>query len=171
MKHILIVGASGTGKSELLSRVINALERPVFGFETKLERNMTHPELGDPIYIHIIGEPRQYSHENLVGYCNNRKSNTIPGVFDRYAPKLLLPVPENGIICFNELGPMEGKEAAFRNAVFSRLNGNIPVIAAVRDKNTPFLNAVRQHPNCQCFFIKEGESNRLFLEIMDTLSK
>lgn len=166
MKHVLIVGPSGSGKSTLLHRVLKELGKPVFGFETKLERTMTDPELGDPIYIHTPGQPRRYTDENLVGYCKNRKSTTRAGTFNCHAPNLLLPVPEGGVICFDELGPMEGKEADFRDAVLSRLDGNIPVIAAVRDKDAPFLNAVRQHPRCQCFFVTDENHEDLFEEIM-----
>ena len=41
--------------------------------------------------------------------------------------------------------PMESKEKAFCDAVLERLDGDIPILAAVKDKEIPFLNQVRNH--------------------------
>lgn len=166
MKHILITGPRGVGKSTLIRRVLKELDRPVFGFETQREPAMEDPELGVPVYIHFPGESRQYTRDNLLGYGNSRRINTVTGAFDRYVSRLLLPIPENGVICFDELGFMESKEDAFRAAVLSRLDGNIPVIAAVKDMDLPFLNKMRQHPKCHCLFITEENRNELFYEAL-----
>lgn len=167
MRHALIVGPRRVGKSTLIHKVIEALNCPVSGFETKKEEKMEAEDLGAPIYIHKLGEPWHYSKENLLGYCKNQKTQRISDAFNRYAENLIEPVKKGTILCFDEIGFMEAKEEAFCNAILARLDGEIPVIAAVKDKEIPFLNKVRNHPDCQCFFITEENRDELFEEVLE----
>lgn len=166
-KHALIVGPRRVGKSTLIRKVIETLNYSVAGFETKKESKMEDETLGSPIYIHTIGAPWHYSEENLLGYCKNQKTQRIRDAFNRYADKLLQPVPEGTILCFDEIGFMESKEKAFCDAVLERLDGDIPILAAVKDKEIPFLNQVRNHPNCKCFFITEENRDKLVDEVLE----
>jgi len=61
---------------------------------------------------------------------------------------------------------MESESEAFCGAVMHLLDGDAPVIAAVKDKDFPFLEAVRSHPNCKCFYIDEENRNELFPEVL-----
>ena len=167
MKHALIVGPRGVGKSTLIRRVVKTLDCPVFGFETKRETEMEDQELGFPIYIHKYGERHRYSKENLMGYCKRQKFNTITDAFNKYASNLMHPVLEGSLICFDELGFMEAQEKGFCDVVFEKLNEDIPVIAAVKDKDFPFLNEVREHPKCRCFYITKENREALFVEVLE----
>lgn len=165
--HILITGSGGVGKSTLIRRIIQELGRPVFGFETKKEDSLAEEGNGSPVYIYDAGKERIRTDENLVGYCKNKHFGTMKEAFDRYAAKLRLPVPENCVILLDELGFMESASEDFCSAVLSLLDGDIPVIAAVKDKDTPFLEAVRAHKNCRCFFITEKNRDELYQEVLD----
>lgn len=164
--HALITGPRGAGKSTLVRRVAAALGRPAVGFETKIEPAMADRERGEPVYIHPFGAPHQYSEENLTGYCKERRFQTVKGAFDRYAAKLLLPVPDGGVICFDELGFMESQETLFCDAVRARLDGKIPVMAVVKDYDFPFLNEVRAHENCRVFCAAPENRDALFQEVL-----
>jgi hypothetical protein len=69
----------------------------------------------------------------------------------------------------DEIGFMESKAEVFCKAILKLLDGHIPVIAAVKDKNTPFLNQVKSHPNCRVFYIREDNRNELFEEVLTFL--
>lgn len=58
---------------------------------------------------------------------------------------------------------------AFCNAVFALLDGDAPVLAAVKDRELPFLERVRAHPKCRSFFITPENRDRLFLEVLAQL--
>lgn len=165
--HALIVGARGIGKSTLIRRVLQELGRPLFGFETKKEDALADEENGSPVYIYEAGSVHQQRADNLVGYCKNRHSATNIGAFDRYARNLTAPVPEGCVIELDEIGFMEAKSEAFCNAVMSLLDGKTPVIAAVKDKDVPFLETVRSHPNARCFYITAENRDALYYDVLE----
>lgn len=167
MIHALIVGAKGVGKSTLIRRVLQELARPVAGFETKKEDSMKDDLHGIPVYIYEPEKPRIHSKENLAGYCTDHGVQICDGIFDNYAPKLKQTVPDDSILVFDELGFMESQEKDFCEAVLNRLGGEIPVIAAVKDRDIPFLIEVRSHPHCRCFYITEENREELFPEVLE----
>ena len=164
--HTLIVGAQGVGKSTLIRRVLAEIGLPLWGFATVKENALAEPELGSPVYIYDAAGERARGIENLVGYCKNQRPVTYPEAFERFAKKLSAPAPANSIVLLDELGSMENAAPAFRAAVLGILDGNRPAIAAVKDKDTPFLNAVREHPNCRCFHITRENRDALFPEVL-----
>ena len=164
--HALIVGDRGVGKSTLIRRVLQELNRPVFGFETKKEEQLEDPVRGCPIYIYDAGRSRCRTPENRIGYHRERDIPAITAAFDRYAPKLLEPVPENAVVELDEIGFLEAKSDAFCQAVLHLLEGKNPVIAAVKNREHPFLDAVRNHPNARCFYITAENRDALYEEVL-----
>ena len=165
--HALIVGARGVGKSTLIRRVLQELNRPLFGFETKKEEALADEINGSPVYIYEAGKEQLQTDENLVGHCLTRHSFPMTAGFDHYAPRLLSPVPDGCVIEMDEIGFMESKSKAFCNAVMTLLDGSTPVIAAVKDKDIPFLEAVRSHPNARCFHITPENRDALCFEVLE----
>lgn len=154
------------GKTTLIHRVLTELNRPLFGFETKKEDSLTDEVKGSPVYIYEAGKAHLQSQDNLVGHCKHRHLINITDAFDRYAPKLMRPVPEDHIVELDEIGFMESKSEAFCDAIMALLDGSVPVIAAVKDKDTPFLEAVRSHPNARCFQITPENRDSLYFDVL-----
>ena len=169
--HVLITGAPGVGKSTLIRRVLAELNRPVFGFETKKETALADGEKGSPVYIYEVGKERRQSEENLAGWCEKRQNEVYKEVFDRYASKLRAPIPKGGIIVMDEIGTMESVSEEFRTAVMALLDGDVPVIAAVKHKDTPFLHGVRNHPKGICFHLTEENREELYGEVLAALEQ
>lgn len=164
--HTLIVGERGVGKSTLIRRVLAELECSVSGFETKKETALATEEKGSPVYIYDAGKPHTHTEENLLGWCKNKRFDSRIEVFDRYAPKLRTPVAAGSIILLDELGFMESQAKEFCAAVLELLDGDVPVIAAVKYKDTDFLQAVRSHPNAKCFWIDAQNRDALYEEVL-----
>ncbi len=164
--HALIVGDRGVGKSTLIRRVLTELNCPVFGFETKKEIQLEDPLLGCPIYIYDAGSPHVQKPDNLIGHHREQNPASITAAFDRYAPKLMAPVPDSAVVELDEIGFLEAKSERFCQAVLQLLNGNRPVIAAVKNKDIPFLTTVRQHPNARCFYITAENRDVLYEEVL-----
>jgi nucleoside-triphosphatase len=161
--HILIVGSNGVGKSTLIRRLLEDALLPVCGFLTKKEAP-TRVGGAEPVYIHGVSGQRSYTRHNLVGTCTDQHSTRYPEAFDR-AVHYLRGIPAGSIVIMDELGVMESDAHGFCAAVLECLDGDSLVIASVRDKKSPFLDAVRNHPKAKCFFITPKNADALFFEV------
>ena len=168
--HVCLVGERGVGKSTLIRRVLAELQKPVFGFETRKEPELSS-ECGIPVYIYRAGSVRSQSQKNLIGFCKQRHLVTFVEAIDRFAPNLHQSVPSDGIILMDELGFMEAASDVFCRAVIELFDGDIPVLAAVKPKSIPFLDAVRTHTKVKCFYITEQNRDKLFYEIVAFLKE
>lgn len=157
MKHILICGRNGVGKSTLIRSLLDVVSVPVYGMITKKEAPRWDGY--SPVYIHLYGKERTFSQENCIGLCREGNSVAYPDAFDRFTDNMQFP--RDGVIVLDELGFLESNASLFKNAVFGILDDAPLVIAAVRDKNTAFLNAVRNHPRAEVYFIDEENRNEL----------
>lgn len=70
------------------------------------------------------------------------------------------------LLVMDEIGFMEACSPAFCQAILAHLDGEAPVLAAVKDMDRPFLNQVRQHPNAQVFSITRENRDQLFVPIL-----
>ena len=164
--HALIVGDRGVGKSTLIRRVLKELNRPVFGFETKKEEQVEDPIRGCPIYIYDAGKSHIRTPNNLIGYHKEQDIPAITAAFNRYASGLLEPVPENAVVELDEIGFLEARAENFCHAVLHLLDGKKPVIAAVKTREHPFLDVIRNHPNARCFYISAENRDILYEEVL-----
>ena len=78
---------------------------------------------------------------------------------------------DTGIVVLDEIGFMESGAESFRAAILRKLDANVPVIAAVKNVDTPFLRAVREHPNCRCFFIDPDNRDQLYFQVLEYLKE
>jgi len=168
--HALIVGQRGVGKSTLIRRVLDTLDRPVFGFETKKEQHLEDPVRGCPIYIYDAGAAHHRSEENLIGYHREADTSAITAAFDRYAPRLMGPVTAD-VVELDEIGFLEARSEVFCRAVMHLLDADRPVIAAVKDRDIPFLESVRSHPKVRCFYITGHNRDALFEEVLEFMKQ
>lgn len=166
MTHALIVGPRGVGKSTLIRRVREELQVPVSGFLTRKEPDLAHPTLGAPVYFYPLGEPEWRSPECLMGHCKDRRPQVYPDTFHRLAPQVAA-MGGGQLLVMDEIGFMETCSPQFCRAVLAHLEGNVPVLAAVKDMELPFLDAVRSHPNCTCFFMTRENREELYLQVLD----
>ena len=100
-----------------------------------------------------------------MGYSKNQHLTIIKETFDRFASCLRSPVPSGHVILMDEIGIMESSSEEFCSAVLSLLDSKVPVIAAIKDKHTAFLDAVRSHPNCKCFCVSAENRDILRAQI------
>lgn len=166
-RHLLLCGERGVGKSTLIRRLLALSTRPLGGFVTL--RRRTPDEKGFyPIYLYDAALPeseRRSTAENLAGICDSHSSVRHSEVFDTLGTRYIKAAPENGLILMDELGFLENEAHVFRRAVLDALDGETPVLAAVKPKDTDFLRAVRGHGNAALVFIGRENRDALYEEL------
>ena len=71
------------------------------------------------------------------------------------------------MIVMDELGFLESEAKAFRAAVLGVLDGEVPVLAAVKDRmDVPFLHQVCAHPRAEVVPIDTQNRDALFHRLL-----
>lgn len=173
-KHILICGEKGVGKSTLIRRLVEEARLTVGGFCTKMDENAEGAMR--PIYIYPASLPtdqRKRGMENLVGRCGNfgRQKEIFPEVFNALGTAYLQSTPSCQVIVMDELGFMESDAQAFRRAVLQTLDGETPVLAAVKNRmDVEFLRQVCAHPRAEVVPINPENREELFRTLLPVVS-
>ena len=167
-KHILIVGDVQVGKSTLIRRLLEHCTLPVAGYYTRAsERDANGVR---HFYIHPAGaDDVQQGPENCIGSADGKTKESRPEVFDRLGTQYLETSP-GSVIVMDEIGTMEENALRFRDKVLTCLDGDIPVIAAVKSKaGSSFLERVKHLPNTRLYWITEQNREMLYEELLPTI--
>lgn len=167
IRHILITGNAGIGKSTLIKKLLKELQKPVYGFVTL---KMAEPGKETwPFYMFPAAQneaERMCTEENLLGIRGAKKEHR-PEVFDTLGVELIRSAEPDGILLMDELGFMESDAERFQSAVLEALHGSIPVIASVKNKpGVPFLDAVRACPGAVIYTVTRENRDMLPDEII-----
>lgn len=162
IRHILITGNVGVGKSTLIRKLLSHTEKPVYGFITL---KMCEPGSDTwPFYMFPAAQPeeeRQYTRENLLGIRGAVKE-PHPEVFDTLGVHLIREAGKDGVILMDELGFMESDALKFQKAVLDALQGDIPVIVSLKNKpGVEFLEAVRALPTTVLYTVTRENRDEL----------
>lgn len=168
--HTLIVGGHQVPRAAFVDRLLRELRPcpPLYGYRTVKESAPAGER--EPIYLYPAAGERRRSRENLLGWCRNQQSEAYPEVFERWA-FLIEEAQSDGLLLLDEIGPMESRSPRFSAAVLRALAGDVPVLAVVRDKDTPFLKQVRNHPRARPFVLTEENEEELFPRVLAFLRR
>lgn len=167
MKHVLITGDRGVGKSTLIRTVLQQKlsSRNLAGFFTckgKFAEDGFHE-----IRIYPAWETeRPDSRRNLIGLCDTKVHQVNIDVFNDMGVECIRRSCDNPVIVMDELGFMEAEASGFTASVLDSLNGEIPVIAAVKNRtDIPFLSKILSHPNAEVFYLDERSRDEVLKSV------
>jgi hypothetical protein len=145
MEHILLCGRRRSGRSAMIRALLQGIEAPVFGYETRTMGTL--PGGWHEIYLYPYGrEGAEKTESSHAADCNTRERVVHSEVFDGLGVQYL-NAGEDGILVMDEIGFMESGAEDFCRAVLQSLDSDWPILAAVRaGMDTDFLRAVRRHP-------------------------
>ena len=167
-RHLFLTGDIQVGKSTIISCVTAELGVPVSGFRTVA----VSAEGGESdIYlIPAAGTRDDCTPASLLAHRTpGRMPEVHPEVFGSCGVPLLAD-STGPLIVMDELGWMESSSSAFQAAVLSVLDGATPVLGVVRDRHTPFLDAVRAHPAVEVLVVTR-ENRREMREVVSGMMR
>ena len=163
-KHILIYGERGSGKTEIIDRIIAQCSVPIYGFCTRTVREK--PDGYHEIYMYPAGKADGHmSSENYVADCNTKDRTVNLEVFRTLGMKYL-EAAADGIIVMDEIGFMEEGVPEFCQAILAHLDGDIPVLASVKGgKQADFIDSVLNHPKTEVFRLDGSNKEEIYEQV------
>ena len=162
--HILLTGEISAGKSTLARRLLAHSKRPLYGFVTVRFAPNSEGIARTCIYPATEAE-RTCSKDNLVGFHDGKAPAAFPAVFDSLGVALL-QAPQSGLLLMDELGFYENAAIRFQREALRALNGDTPVLAVVKQRQTTFLDEVRAHRNARLFTVTAENRDALYEELL-----
>lgn len=172
MSAIFVTGPVQAGKTTLLERVIDscAPTQKIYGFCTKKLPSRSKYSGAGNIYIYPAGGQLIADEAHCVGEVFTQQSiKKHSEVFESVGVDLLNGIPEGSIILMDELGFLENSAEKFCSRILELLNGDYLIIGAIKPRNLPFLNAVREHPKTKLYELTEQNRSELLPVVSEAL--
>lgn len=159
IRHVLLCGGLGVGKSRLIERVVRALGWPAAGFVTRFDRRESPDRR---LMIGWEGEMRP-----AVLFEGGQPVHILNEVFDVYGTQLL--ARKCALRIMDECGRFERGAQAFQRAVQAALDDlDTPVLGVVRRLDAPsWLDALRAHPNACMVEVRVDNRDALVSELTE----
>jgi nucleoside-triphosphatase len=158
----LLEGRPGIGKTTVVRRLISLLGDagvPHGGFVTD-EIRVRGSREGFAVEA-VSGERAVLAHVDLPGPPRVGRYGVDLQAFERIALPALATSPPGGVVVVDELGKMELASAAFRDAVLTLLDQEVPVVATVQLHRHPFTDAIKGRPDVRVLRVTEHNRNAL----------
>ena len=165
-QKVLVTGRPGCGKTTLIKRVLNELPQRFGGFYTEEIRD--HGTRVGFKVVALEGAEAVFAHVDF----------TTPERVGKYGLDLsaLEAVGVNAIreavraerlIVIDEIGPMEIRSVAFREAVNDALDSELAILATIFLRSMPFTNAIKSRPDLVLIEVSPNNRDRLVSQLSE----
>lgn len=163
--NILLTGRPGVGKTTLILRLLEALQRPAVGFYTR-EIRERGTRLGFEA-VRLDGRRTVLAHVGMPSRWRVGKYYVqLPAFEEEILPAIELEkLPARGLLVVDEIGRMECFSSRFRQAVVRALDADVPVLGTVGLQDDPFLRAVRARSDVRLITVTPENRESLVQEI------
>jgi len=143
--NILITGPPQCGKSTLIERIIQRIERPMVGFLTREIR-----ENGKRVGFSIVtldGRTGILAHRNIPGPPRVGGYGVNLTDLDETAIPAMRPTRPDHLVILDEIGKMECFSTKFRQRLVQMLDGPYDVLGTISEKTSPFIQNIKRRPD------------------------
>jgi nucleoside-triphosphatase len=173
--HLLLTGEIQIGKSTALRRFLARTGLAADGFMTyfesaERERDSEHDSEHDSghdserelkrdserdLFIAMFDSLAPSAERRRAAHIAGTDVTVFGDAFDTYGADCLLRAGQRDIILMDELGRMEEIAPRFKEAVWRRLDGDIPVAGVIKLVKSPFLDAIRARPDVETITVTQ----------------
>ena len=155
-RNILITGLPGCGKSTLIEKVVNIIERPVTGFFTREIKDKGR-RVGFSINT-LDGREGVLAHQNIKSQFRVGKYGVNLKDIETIAVPSMIPAKKEEIIVIDEIGKMECFSSLFKETLIKVLNLPNWIIGSIAQKGGLFIQRIKDRDDV--LLIKITAQNR-----------
>jgi nucleoside-triphosphatase len=166
-RNILITGTPGCGKSTLIKKIVDRIEKPVNGFFT-LEMEEKGRRAGFSINT-LDGREGILAHQNIKGKFRVGKYRVNLRDIETIAIPSMIPARADKIVIIDEIGKMECFSSLFKETLIKVLNLSNWVIGSIAQKGDPFIQSIKDRDDVLLIKITGQNRDILVDQILDSI--
>jgi nucleoside-triphosphatase len=165
---ILITGRPGSGKTTLIKRVLEKLPRSTGGFYTEeIREDVTR--VGFKI-VTLDGKEAVLAHVDFTGPERISKYGLDLRALEEVGLKAInAALKARRLVVIDEIGPMEIRSAAFRDAVIEVLESDVPLLATIFARPLPFIDKLKRRRDVTVIEQRPDNRAKLVSELLTKL--
>ncbi len=163
-KNILLTGLPGCGKSTIIEKIVQRMDRPGTGFFTREMR-----ERGRRVGFSITAlDGRQ----GILAHVDIRSRRRVGpyGInlqdIDGIAVPSMRPEGDDIVVVVDEIGRMECFSTLFRKTLLKVLDLPNTVVGSIALKGDRFIGAIKRRPDTRLILVSEKNRDDLVQEIL-----
>ena len=158
-KNILFTGFPGCGKSTIIEKIVQRIDRPCTGFFTREMRDRGR-RVGFSITT-LDGKRGILAHIDIRSRKRVGKYGVNLQDIETIAVPSMIPANDQVIVVVDEIGKMECFSALFRQTLIKVLESANTLVGSIALKGDAFIEAVKRRPDT--LLITVSEKNRDYL--------
>lgn len=163
--NILVTGPPGCGKSTLIEKIINRIEKPACGFFTREIKDKGR-RVG--FYIHTMdGREGILAHQNIRSQFHVGKYGVNIEDINSLAVSAIIPAQRDQVIVIDEIGKMECFSTLFKKTLIQVLDSPNCVIGSIAQKGDHFIRQIKERSDICLIFVSEKNRNMLTQKIIN----
>jgi len=155
-KNILLTGPPRCGKSTLIEKLIQQIDKPLTGFFTR-EMRLKGRRVGFSINT-LDGKEGILAHEENKGRFRVGKYGVNMDDLDQIAVPSMVASRRDEIVVIDEIGKMECCSPLFRETLMKILDSPNQVIGSIAQKGSPFIDTIKERKDV--LLVPASEKNR-----------
>lgn len=166
-KNILFTGPPGCGKSTLIEKIVNEIERPSTGFFTCEMREKGH-RVGFSINT-LDGKQGVLAHQSIRSKYRVGKYGVNLEDIDHIAVPSMIPANEEMMVIIDEIGKMECFSPLFRETVIRILDSKHSVIGSIPLRGGLFIERIKKRKDIMLIQVSEKNRDTLVKELLERI--
>ncbi|MBN1919554.1 MAG: NTPase [Verrucomicrobia bacterium] len=165
--NILLTGTPGVGKTTLIRKLVEALDRPARGIITE-EVRVADRRRGFRI-VTLDGREGVLAHDTIKGPNRVSRYGVTTAALESLGIPAITPTSPDEIIVIDEIGKMECVSQAFKDATWRALEAPNLVLGTIARKGVGFIARVKARPDVTLFEVTPRNRDHLSAQILHEL--
>ena len=167
-RNILFTGLPGCGKSTIIEKIVQRINRPSTGFFTGEIRDRGR-RVGFSITT-LGGQHGILAHIDFKSTIRVGRYGVNIQDIDKIAVPSMLPENDHVILVVDEIGKMECFSGLFRQTLMKILDLTNTVVGSISLKGDAFIGAIKKRPDTLLIAVSEKNRNYLVDEFLSKSS-